>query len=332
MRFVRPRPLLTRPRVSVVVPCYNYARYLPQAVASALDQPGLDVEVIVVDDASRDDSALVATRLAATHPEVSVVRHRTNAGHIATYNDGLARTTGDYVVLLSADDVLTPGSLTRSVALMEALPSVGLVYGYARSFDGTPPPPGRPVRSWSLYPGRQWLRIAARKGRCFISCPEAVLRRRALDDAGGGYEPALPHSADFYLWLLTASRWDVGRVNGPVQAGYRVHDHNMHLTTYAGWATDLRERRRTFELLAEQAPGLAAERDRALRALSREATQRALHAARSGDDAAVIPLLDLAADLRPERGLRLVDRVATTPPVARVTHHLQWRWERRYGT
>ena len=71
MRLHRPKPFVGAPRVSVVIPCYNYGRYLPDAVASALDQDGLDVDVLVVDDASPDDSAEVARRLAAADPRVS---------------------------------------------------------------------------------------------------------------------------------------------------------------------------------------------------------------------------------------------------------------------
>ena len=165
MRFHRPVPLRTRPSVSVVVPCYRYGHYLPDAVASALDQPGVDVEVIIVDDASPDRSAEVARALAAVDRRVSVVVHEHNQGHIRTYNDGLDRAGGDYVVLLSADDVLTPGSLTRAAAVLEAHPRVGLVYGYARSFTGEPPADDARVRSWSVYPGRQWLGLATRRGR-----------------------------------------------------------------------------------------------------------------------------------------------------------------------
>src|SRR5690349_18044495 len=103
MRFHRPTALDSSPRVSVVIPCYRYGSYLPAAVASALDQSGLELEVIVVDDASPDDSADIARSLADADPRVQVIVHEQNAGHIRTYNDGLARATGDYLVLLSAD-------------------------------------------------------------------------------------------------------------------------------------------------------------------------------------------------------------------------------------
>src|SRR6267378_7316160 len=77
------------PRVTVVVPCYNYGRYLPDCLGSILAQPRVDVDVVLVDDASTDGSGDVAEELAAMDRRITLVRHARNAGHIATYNDGL---------------------------------------------------------------------------------------------------------------------------------------------------------------------------------------------------------------------------------------------------
>ena len=189
VRFVRARPLGRVPRVSVVVPCYNYGRYLPQLVKTALDQPSVDVDILIVDDASPDGSGEVAEQLAARNQRVKVLRHTSNKGHIQTYNDGLQAVTGDYVVLLSADDLLPPGALTRAVALMEAHPNVGFVYGYARSFSGEPPIVNAGVRNWSVWTGIDWLRVSARRGRSFISSPEVVMRARC-PKAGRWLRPA----------------------------------------------------------------------------------------------------------------------------------------------
>ena len=123
-RRVRPVRSLRRPTVSVVVPCYNYARYLRDAVDSVLSQEGVDVDVLIVDDYSSDGSAEVASSLAAGDERVRVIVHGQNVGHIATYNEGLASVAGDYVVLLSADDMLTPGALAGATSLMEARPNV----------------------------------------------------------------------------------------------------------------------------------------------------------------------------------------------------------------
>ena len=349
--FVRPAPMSRVPRVSVMVPCYNYGRYLPQVLAALSDQPGVDVDVLIVDDASTDGSGEVAERLAAETAGVSVLRHRENQGHISTYNDGLAAVTGDYVVLLSADDLLPPGALGRAVALMEAHPRVGLVYGYARSFTDDPPEVDPRVRNWSVWKGLDWLGASARKGRCFISSPEVVMRRDALLDAGCRYDPRLPHSGDFDMWLRTAVNWDIGRVNGPVQALYRVHDANMHLTVFAGWLTDLRERRTTFEILFDERaltrPQVTRLRPQAMRALAREALSHALAAHRehaapdlvSGyiefaleTDASVRgSLLWRACELGPLRD-RALPAAVPLRFASKVRHHLSWRLERRYGT
>ncbi|MEI7057908.1 glycosyltransferase [Nocardioides sp. CCNWLW239] len=347
-RFHRPRPLRTRPSVSVVIPCYNYGHYLPQAVAGALAQDGVDVDVLIVDDASPDGSADVARSLAAADPRVDVLVHERNAGHIQTYNDGLSRVRGDYVTLVSADDVLMPDALARAAGLMEHHPSVGLVYGYARSFtDELPVGPTR-TRTWSVWSGRDWLGTAARQGRCFLVSPEAVMRREALEQTDG-YDPRLPHSGDFDMWLRTAVHWDVGRVNGPIQAAYRVHDANMHLTEYAGWLTDLRERRRTFDILFEErapdVPEVQELRPYAMKALAREAMRHGRETAHN-DSAALLDYLRFAAETRPAiRDTRAWSRAwaeATegqvsepapwTRATTRVRHHLRWRFERRYGT
>ena len=94
-------------RVDVIVPCYNYARYLPACAGSALDQPGVDVRVLVIDDCSPDDTPAVGKKLAAEDARVEFRRHEQNKGHIETYNEGIEWASGDYVLLLSADDMVT---------------------------------------------------------------------------------------------------------------------------------------------------------------------------------------------------------------------------------
>ena len=77
-------------RVSVIIPCYRYAHFLPECVASVLAQPGVDLQVLILDDASPDDTPAVAAAVAAADSRVAYRRHASNLGHIATYSDGLA--------------------------------------------------------------------------------------------------------------------------------------------------------------------------------------------------------------------------------------------------
>lgn len=284
--IVRPRTTLTTPSVSVVVPCYNYGRFLQDAVRSALDQEGVTVEVIIVDDASPDGSVVVAHELAAQDDRVRVIAHEENRGHIATYNDGLAAVAAKYVVLLSADDLLAPGSLARATALMERHPAVGLVYGYAPTFtDDRPQARPAPVWGWSIWSGERWLRRTCRTGHNRIVNPEAVMRTSVLAKIGA-YDPHLPHSADLDLWMRAALVADVGRVNGPAQAYYRSHGANMHLTDYSGVLTDMKQRARGFDLFFD-GPGsslsnAAGLRDAALRSIALEALRTARLAGTSG--------------------------------------------------
>lgn len=269
----------------MVVPHFNYGAYLPIAVQSILDQPDVDVDVIIVDDKSTDGTSVeVARRLASEEERVSLIEHPVNRRHIATYNDGLAAARGDYVVLLSADDALAPGSLARSTALMEANPSVGLVYGTARTFSDSVPDGHETVpawagakTSWTVWSGSDWLDAVGGQGRNLIANPEVVMRRDVLN-AIGGYDARFPHSADLYLWLQAAARSDVGRINGTVQAYYRVHEMNMHSVQFGGLLDDYSAVRDTFDtFLDEESTRLTDPerlRRRARRAISREAIRR----------------------------------------------------------
>src|SRR5207247_3262439 len=108
-------------RVAVCVPCYNYGRFLVQCVESILRQTGVDVRVLIIDDGSPDNTQAVGERLAIEDPRVEFRRHTVNQGHVATYNEGIEWAEGDYLLLLSADDVLTDGALARASAVMDAI-------------------------------------------------------------------------------------------------------------------------------------------------------------------------------------------------------------------
>lgn len=295
VRLARPTTSATAARVTAVVPCYNYGRYLPQVVASVLDQPRVHARVLIVDDASTDESLAVARELAERDDRVAVIAHKENQGHIATYNDGLAAVDTEYVTLVSADDLVAPGALSRATDLMQAHTTVGLVYGITRSFCDRPPDVTDRLWSWTIWPGRQWLKASCRLGRNFIMSPEVVLRTDAVRGVGG-YDETLPHSADLAYWLRVAVDWDVGRVNGCVQAFYRVHASNMHLTTFATMPVDLQHRRAAFETLRQTwaSPRLEAP-DQLVRLACRAMAREARRLARRDLDSGRAP--DMAEEL-----------------------------------
>jgi hypothetical protein len=233
-------------KVDVVIPCYNYARFLEACVKSVLAQEGVEVSVLVIDDASTDQSASVASALAEQDARVRLVSLPKNLGMIQAVNRGLHDVEGKYFVKLDADDLIPPGSLKRSVALLERYPDVGFVYGRPRHFTGDMAPKPRPGRPrWAVWFGGDWVTLRCRLAVNCISQPEAVIRRSTLRTVGE-YNVALPHTSDLEMWLRLAAVSNVGRINGVDQGYYRVHPDSMQRTVNAGQLTDLVGRREAF--------------------------------------------------------------------------------------
>ena len=216
-------------KVDVVVPCYNYARFLEGCVRSVLNQSVKDVRVLIIDDASSDDSLSVARKLAQADPRVTVVGHAENKGHIDTYNEGIAWASAEYFLLLSADDLLVPGALERAVEVMDANPDVVLTYGEGPYwYDHRPIPDIKPVKDYT------WGRHDLLKQLCVtvtsISTCTAIARTKTQKTIGG-YRASLPHSGDMEMWLRFAANGSVAHINA-VQGIYRKHSAAMSNAYY----------------------------------------------------------------------------------------------------
>ncbi len=341
------------PSVSVVVPCYRYGRFLPECVGSILAQPGVDVRVLIIDDASPDDSAEVALRLAADDDRVEVRRHERNHGHIATYNEGLLEwAEGDYSILISADDLLTPGAVGRATTILEAHPEVGFVYGHAlRWRDDEPLPATRlTAEGETIWPGLDWLRTVCRLGHSVVTAPEVVVRT-SVQKRIGGYLASLPHTADLEMWMRFATVSDVAFVRGADQAYYRSHGTNMTVDRVA--LVDLSQRKAAYDAIFDDHSAQIPDADRMRRQVARKLAKEALWEAcrayhrRSGDPSTVGDLREFASQTYPgfERlpeywGLRWRERAGHQVSAAlrplmmsamrrRVRHMLWWeRWKR----
>lgn len=215
--------------VDVIVPCYNYAHFLEECVESVLSQSHRDLRVLIINDASPDNTHEVAQELLRRDSRVQYLRHPENRGHIATYNEGLEWATGEYTLLLSADDMLTPGSLARSVQLMDAHPEVAMTHGKGIVVNPDQAIPKlKDVDTWesTTATGLDFIRSTCELGANFVITPTAVVRTD-IQKRIGGYRVDLPHTGDMEMWLRFAVHGHIGYIHVN-QAYYRKHDSNMH--------------------------------------------------------------------------------------------------------
>ena len=204
------------PLVSVVVVCYNQAQYLREAVESALAQRYQPVEILVVDDGSTDETAMVA----ATFHQIHYIP-QSNRGLAAARNTGLGHSSGEYIVFLDADDRLLPEALQEGMDCFERFPECGFVSGAYRNVfsDGSPAQTDPP----QFVEADHYCRML--QGN-YIGMHAAVLYRRETIAAAGGFRETLRACEDYELYLRIARQWPV-RVHSGVVAEYRQHDTNM---------------------------------------------------------------------------------------------------------
>jgi glycosyltransferase involved in cell wall biosynthesis len=252
---------------------------------------------LILDDASPDNTEEVGSELARRDPRVTFRKHGANQGHIATYNEGLAWATADYTLLLSADDLLTPGSLRRSTRLMDAHPEVAFTHGRAIK-TGEPDPAGYRECdhvTWEIIPGRRFFRSICETSENIVETPTAVVRT-SLQHKVGGYRKELPHAGDLEMWLRLSLHGSVGYLNAD-QAYYRLHGQNMSAGYYRNIG-DLLQRKAVFDVLFREYHGLikgwSPMRRRVARVLAEEAFWKANAAFDRGEVRACQPYLDFA--------------------------------------
>lgn len=212
------------PEVTFVVLCYNHARFVGECLDSILAQRGaFEFEVVVVDDASTDDSAGVLGRY--TDPRVRVIQHARNQGHARTVEDGLRAARGTFVARIDGDDRYKPGYLEAVVPILRGMSAIGLVYGNVELIDDRGAVTGvgiDEVHGRSNRGGDELLRLLEKN---FICAPTVIARREA-------WLQALPVPAglafhDWYFTVMMARRWPLFH-RGEILADYRVHAGNLH--------------------------------------------------------------------------------------------------------
>lgn len=203
--------------VSVVIPCYEQAHFLSEAIESVLAQTCPDHE-IVVDDGSRDNTAEVAAR----YPGVRYI-YQENQGTASARNKGLRESTGSYLVFLDADDRLLPEASSTALDCLNAHPECAFVFGLCQYIadDGSPLPITQPP----YYEDDDYL--AMLRG-CWIGHPASIMCRRSVFDTVTGFNTSLVVSSDYDFYLRVTRGWPI-YCHNKVISEYRQHSTNKSL-------------------------------------------------------------------------------------------------------
>jgi glycosyltransferase involved in cell wall biosynthesis len=230
----------TAARVSVVVPLYNHARYVADAVRSALAQGPVLREVVVVDDGSTDGSAEALLAACGDDPRL-VLWSQPNHGAHAAINAGLLRATGEVLAVLNSDDVYASGRLDRLVAVLDADPQTDLAATGLRFLDGNGAPAANPwyEEALAFYRASGDLGAALVNGNFVMTTSNLAFRRGLLDRIGLFAPLRYAHDLDFLLRALAHGRRFALLLDEPLLS-YRVHAANTireeHGTVRMEWA------------------------------------------------------------------------------------------------
>lgn len=206
--------------VSVVIPTYNYGRFISGAIKSALEQTHPPSEVVVVDDGSNDDTESVVKQF----DSVKYVRQE-NAGVCAARNRGVAETSSDLIAFLDADDTWEPTKLEKQVARSSAGENIGLVHCGIREFDETS---GETIRI-DLAGGEEDVarNLLLWDGPGIVGPGGTILVTRLAFDAVGGFDERMKVGEDWDFCYRVARKFKVGFVPEPL-VNYRSHDAAAH--------------------------------------------------------------------------------------------------------
>jgi len=221
----------TNDLVSIIVPSFNMARFLPEAMKSALAQSYANIEVLIVDDGSTDDTPEVV-RQWESDPRVRVHR-QANGGLSHARNQGIALTRGPFIALLDADDTWSTDKLSRQMKLFEGRAKVGVVYSDFALMDRE----GKSLPRGPMRMHRGWV-SGALLIENFVPASSAVVRRKCFE-LYGGFDTRLRTGEDYDMWLRLSPHFQFEFLAEPVMQ-YRIGGWQMSKDYRARYETGIR--------------------------------------------------------------------------------------------
>jgi glycosyltransferase involved in cell wall biosynthesis len=213
---------MTVPKVSILIPTYNYARYLPEAIESIIGQDFRDFELLISDDCSTDNSAEVIARYAAKDSRIRFEIHSKNLGMVENWNWCLSEARGEFVKFIFGDDkLISPAALSQMVALMESDPAISLAASASRVVDSR----SNVIETRNnfqpgTFDGKKIIVRCLERPANLIGEPTVVMFRKK--DAARGFDPRYRQLADLEMWFHLLEQGKFGHLAAPLCA-FRKH-------------------------------------------------------------------------------------------------------------
>jgi glycosyltransferase involved in cell wall biosynthesis len=242
------------PRVTVVMPAYNAAQFIDEAINSIRGQTLTDWEMIVVDDGSTDATKDIAEGHAAEDRRIRVI-YQANAGQAAANNRAIPEARGEYIARMDADDVSLPERLLRQTAFLDENPTMAAVGSGVDLIDDSGRRGGR--MSFHFTPDEVRCALLVHKQACLLN-PTVMFRRKVWLEVGGE-RPCFMSAHDNDLWLRIAEQHPVA-ILSECYVWYRVHQANISLTAVESQGLCLLAAIRVSELRREKKVDLVGDR------------------------------------------------------------------------
>ena len=274
------------PLVSILVPVYNGAAFLSDALTSVQQQTYQNFEIIVVDDGSSDNSYALAQKFAEADCRIKTLR-QSNGGTQAARNTALHHASGEWIALLDQDDVWLPKKLESQIALLKAFPCANLLFTNYVHWDGVRDLGARYTKRHKFPDGD----VGANLVRWCLFGASTVMIQRAAAEEVGGFDPKFHLSGDWDLWLRLAEKGLLAKGVWEPQVRYRIWSGN--------------ESRRTLDMTLEVVGILEKALTRPQPAARRCAYKRSLQIARGNLELAKVrPLIETQSGAVPAAVLR----------------------------
>jgi glycosyltransferase involved in cell wall biosynthesis len=230
---------MERPLVSVICLCYNHARFVEDAIHSVRSQTYRNIQFIIVDDASQDNSAEVISRVVNDNPEIIFISQKVNTGNCRAFNNGLSKAKGEFIIDLAADDILMPDRIEKGVEFfLNQSPNVGVLFSDAEWIDEN--------GSHLYFHSKRFPHHTIPTGDIYIHlivkyfiCSPTMMFRRSVIEYLGGYDETLAYE-DFDFWIRSSRVFQYG-YSPDVSVKKRVVEGSMSKTQFKNsrqqWST-----------------------------------------------------------------------------------------------